>query len=45
MARAELDLVGARRSLELARLDLVQTLQLDPVAETTCSTPRRFRTR
>jgi len=33
VARAELNLVGARRTLELDRIDLVQTLQLDPAGE------------
>jgi outer membrane protein len=33
VARADLALVSARRTLELARIDLVQTLQLDPARE------------
>ena len=33
VARAQLGLVSARRTLELARIDLVQTLQLDPAGE------------
>jgi len=33
VARAELALVTARRTLDLARIDMVQTLQLDPMGD------------